>query len=89
MVSVKERLTRLERKARSQKPAYPSVVYQSERETAEVARTRALCGSSSPDAWAHVLCPMPLSEEEWISKYSPEQKLRGLYLQVLYQRNSW
>ena len=71
MVSVRERIARLERKARSRQPAFPTVVYQVEGETAEEARARALGGLSPPDDWPHVLCPMPLSEEEWISKYSP------------------
>ena len=71
MASIKERIARLERKARARKPVSPSVVYQAEDETSEEARARAFDGVSPPDVWPHVLCPIPLSEEEWISKYSP------------------
>jgi hypothetical protein len=71
MASIKGRVTRLERKARSLKPVFPYVVYLAEGETAEEARARVLDGSVPPDDWVYVLCPMPLSEEDWISKYSP------------------
>jgi len=72
MPSIKQRIFCLERKARSMKPTYPVVVYFAENETDEEARKRALNRTTPPQHWPHILCPMPLSEEEWVLKYPPE-----------------
>ncbi len=70
-MSIKDRIKRLEKQAGKRGPAYPYVVSQRDNESIEEAAMRALGPLPIRPGWTYIVAPAPLSEAEWVAKYSP------------------
>jgi hypothetical protein len=71
MVSIKDRIKHLEKKAGKRGLVYPYVVNQREGESIEDARERALGALPECPGWKYVIAPARLSEADWVAQYSP------------------
>ncbi len=70
-MSLKRRISLLEKRCRVQ-ASYPPVVVQEEGQSVEEAISAMGISPPPGHTWQYVVVPATLSEEDWIEKYSPK-----------------